>query len=435
MKESKKFEKPVTIGLLDVLGVGSLGDEAIQQAMIQNILRYCPDAKIYGFTCDPKDTQERHGIQSFPINRICGRDQWWLGDHPDSLTKNLFETHKKFETLSNPSLRKLGQVSFGILLEILASLRAYRNLKGLDLIIISGGGQLDDDYHGVWYEPYILFLWGILAKLRSVKFAIVSVGVGNINADLSRFFIKVGLSLACYRSYRDDNSKMYLENVLRFRRDDPIYPDLAHSLQLDQYHNSFTKEYPHTIAINPISFIPGYWSHQDSSVYFDYLNKLADFVSWLIQNKYRILMFSSCVGESSVITEELKKILYDKEIKYSEDQIIDASILTVDDLVSQLATASLVVASRLHSVLLATLLNKPVIALSYHFKVDMLMKDMGQTEYCLSVDRFNLKELKQKFILLENNCKAIKAQLEQQTQRCRIALDEQYEYIFQKLLA
>jgi polysaccharide pyruvyl transferase WcaK-like protein len=119
--------------------------------------------------------------------------------------------------------------------------RAYRNLKRLklDLLIISGGGQLDDDFGGAWYEPYIIFFWGGLAKLLNVKFAIVSVGVGNINENLSRFFIRIGLSPACYRSYRDETSKKYLENVLGFRNSDPIYPDLAHSLQLEQYYYLF----------------------------------------------------------------------------------------------------------------------------------------------------------------------------------------------------
>jgi polysaccharide pyruvyl transferase WcaK-like protein len=433
MKGSKKSLKTLNIGLLDVCGVGSLGDEAIQQAMIQNIVKYCSDVEIYGFTCDPEDTQQRHGIKTFPINRVCGRDSWWLGDRPTSLTKKLFETFNKFEFLPNRILRKLGRISFGILLEILASIRAYRNLKGLDILIVSGGGQLDDDYLGVWYEPYILFFWGILAKLRNVKFAIVSVGVGNINASLSRFFIKTGLSLAFYRSYRDDKSKKYLENVLRFRKDDPIYPDLAHSLHLDRYHNLLTQNSPQTIAINPLYFIPGYWSGKDSSVYNDYLNKLACFMAWLIQNEYNIKMFSSCVGESSAIIEDLKIILRNNGIEFSEDRIINTSILTVDDLMSQMAMASMVVASRLHSVLLATLLNKPVIALSYHFKVDMLMKEMGQTEYCLRIDRFNVEELKEKFISLKANREAIETQLKQQTQRCRDTLDEQYKYLFQNL--
>lgn len=428
--------KTLKIGILDVIGIGSLGDEAIQQAMIHNILKYCPDAEIYGFASNPQDTQERHGIQSFPINRIAGQNHWWLGNQPTPFVRKLYEKYKESASLSNPFLKNMGCILFGGLLESIASVRAYRNFKklDLDLLIVSGGGQLDDDFGGAWYEPYIIFFWGGIAKLLKVKFAIVSVGVGNINESLSRFFIKIGLSLACYRSYRDETSKKYLENVLGFKKNDPIFPDLAHSLQLEQFHNLLISNLSQTIAINPLSFVPGYWSGQDSSVYDEYLNKLADFILWLIQNNYKVRMFSSYVGENLSITENLKTILRNNGLNSFEDKIINTSTLTVDDLISQLAQSSMIIASRLHSVLLATLLNKPVIALSYHFKVDMLMKEMGQTEYCLRIDRFKVEDLKKKFIILNENCEATRIYLKQQTQQCRATLDEQYTYLFQELL-
>lgn len=428
--------KKVKIGILDVIGIGSLGDEAIQQAMIQNILKYRPDAEIYGFASNPKDTQERHKIQSFPINRIASPEHWWLGNQPTPLVRKLYEQYQESASLSNPLLKNIKRILLGGLLELLASVRAYRNLKRLklDLLIISGGGQLDDDFGGAWYEPYIIFFWGGLAKLLNVKFAIVSVGVGNINENLSRFFIRIGLSLACYRSYRDETSKKYLENVLGFRNSDPIYPDLAHSLQLEQYHDLLIPNPSPTIAINPLLFVPGYWSGQDSSVYDEYLKKLAEFIFWLIQNNYKIVMFSSYVGEHQSITEDLKTILRNNGFNSFEDNILDASTLTVDDLIFQLAQSSIIIASRLHSVLLATLLNKPVIALSYHFKVDMLMKEMGQSEYCLRIDRFKVEDLKEKLIVLNENCETIKANLERETQRCRAILDKQYSYLFQEIL-
>lgn len=426
--------KRVKIGILDVLGIGSLGDEAIQQAMIQNVLKYLPDAEIHGFTCNPKDTRERHGIRSFPINRVCGEDQWWLGEQPSCLIKKLFEMTKSFESLSNPILRKLGRIVFGGLLEVFATIRAYQNLEGLDLLIISGGGQLDDDYFGAWYEPYILFLWAVLAKLRGVKFAVVSVGVGNISFALSRFFIKTGLSLACYRSFRDNTSKEYLADILDFRRNDPIYPDLAHSLCLSEFGNYYLRESHRTIAINPLYFIPGYWSNQDSSAYDKYLDKLANFIDWLLQNNYKVVMFSSCVGEHMAVTSLLKDVLHHQEKGFCDEQIVSIPILTVEELISQLTDVNLVIASRLHSVLLATLMNKPTIALAYHFKLDMVMQEIGQKDYCLRIDCFDVEELKQKFVLMEENYKTIQAQLAHHTQRCRARLDEQYKFIFEELI-
>jgi polysaccharide pyruvyl transferase WcaK-like protein len=428
--------KVVKIGILDVLGIGSLGDEAIQQAMIQNIFKYYPNAKVYGFASNPEDTQERHGIQSFPINRIAGQDHWWLGNNPSSLIKEIFSRYQESNSSKNLILKKIRRIILGGFLELNASLRAYQSLRrlNLDLLILSGGGQLDDDYFGAWYEPYILFFWAVLARLCNVKFAIVSVGVGNIDARLSQFFIRSGLSLACYRSYRDETSKQYLKDILQFKKNDPTYPDLAHSLQLEYIQGLTNQDSPRTVAINPLYFIPGYWSGQDTSAHYDYLNKLADFITWLIQSNYKIIIFSSCVGENISITEQLETILKDKGINLSEENMVNTSTLTVDDLLVQLSLANVVIASRLHSVLLATLLSKPVIALSYHFKVDMLMQEMGQMSYCLRIHNFKVEELKEKFISINENHTEVRSKLRKNTKRCQNALDEQYSHLFQTLL-
>ena len=62
-------DRPKKIGLLGPYGFGNLGDAAIQQAMVQHIKQHIPDGQIYGFSLNPEDTFNRHGIQSFLINR------------------------------------------------------------------------------------------------------------------------------------------------------------------------------------------------------------------------------------------------------------------------------------------------------------------------------------------------------------------------------
>ena len=57
------------IGLMDHLGGGNLGDDTTQTAVIQNIKKRWPDARIYGFTMSPSDTEARHGIRTYPLRR------------------------------------------------------------------------------------------------------------------------------------------------------------------------------------------------------------------------------------------------------------------------------------------------------------------------------------------------------------------------------
>src|SRR5437667_8038537 len=58
-----------TVGLLDHLGHGNLGDDATLEAVMQNIRRRSPDATLIGFSLNPYDTEQRHGIPSYAIRR------------------------------------------------------------------------------------------------------------------------------------------------------------------------------------------------------------------------------------------------------------------------------------------------------------------------------------------------------------------------------
>ena len=53
-------------------------------------------------------------------------------------------------------------------------------LRTQDLLIISGGGQLDEEYGGAWRLPFAICKWVLLARLARVPCAMASVGAGMI---------------------------------------------------------------------------------------------------------------------------------------------------------------------------------------------------------------------------------------------------------------
>jgi polysaccharide pyruvyl transferase WcaK-like protein len=170
----------------------------------------------------------------------------------------------------------------------------------------------------------------------------------------------------------------------------------------------------------------------NTPTYVNYINKLANFVSWLLQNQYTVRFF---IGEERdrLAIQELREIIDKNGVVYSEDHIIEESISTLDDLMFQLEKTNLVVASRFHSVLLAQLLNKPTLALSFHDKIDSLMADSQLTEYCLSIDDFDVETLKERFLAIKENQILVKNQLSKRTQQYREALDKQYDSLFGNL--
>jgi polysaccharide pyruvyl transferase WcaK-like protein len=96
----------------------------------------------------------------------------------------------------------------------------------------------------------------------------------------------------------------------------------------------------------------------------------------------------------------------------------------------QLVQTDLVVASRFHGVLLSLRIHKPVLALSYHKKIDELMKDTGQEQYCLSIADFEVEALKERFQTLEANCATASEQIARRVSIYQAQLKEQYERIF-----
>ena len=75
-----------------------------------------------------------------------------------------------------------------------------------------------------------MFRWSVAAKLCRCKLLFVSVGAGPLYSRVGRFFVKAALSLADFRSYRDESTRQYLEGIGFPAGNDPVYPDLAFSL-------------------------------------------------------------------------------------------------------------------------------------------------------------------------------------------------------------
>ena len=108
---------------------------------------------------------------------------------------------------------------------------------------------------------------------------------------------------------------------------------------------------------------------------------------------------------------------------------------SVEQLIAQLAEADIVIATRFHNILLALLINKPVVALSYHEKISSLMAGMGMGEYCQNIDRLDVDLLVEQFLELEKNAGIVKPLIEGKVEHYRKALDQQYAHIFSHLCA
>ena len=176
---------------------------------------------------------------------------------------------------------------------------------------------------------------------------------------------------------------------------------------------------------------PGRYSVEKPSnaIYLAYLDKLVVLVKWLLDHEYdiRLLIGDGCDRR---VTEEFKSLLTIRLGVLDETRILDNLVTSAEQLLSQLAATDIVVATRFHNILLALLLKKPVIAISFHHKCASLMSEMGLAEYCHDINHMNADRLIEQFQDTERNEQKLKTVIRQKVEESRKALDEQYSLIF-----
>lgn len=273
------------------------------------------------------------------------------------------------------------------------SLRAARNL---DLIVVAGGGQLDDHWGGSWGHPYVLYRWALLSRLSGVPFVVLSVGTGTLRSGLSRWFISRSLRWAAYRSYRDQGSKARVDFVAATHTD-PVVPDLAFSypIKADPSPVNGSGRRRLAVGVSPMCFAdPRCWPDQDAVFYQRYVRKIADFVARLSTAEFDVVMFASQhVSDRRTIVDVQNRLCRNG----CPNGHVVCEATTAEALIDCLRRVDIVVACRLHGVLLAQLAGRPVLAVAHERKVNAMMADFANEEFCLDINTFEVTALWDRF--------------------------------------
>lgn len=428
------------IGLLTPYDGRNLGDGAIQAAVIENIKRRQPEAVITGFSIDPENTEKIHGIPYLrhstgsrrrqPLGKIAANDIAIRESSTSPVQEKGLKSLLTSIPILYPILRKVKSLLTSLLKEIGHVSESYKALKKIDILVASGGGQIDDFWGGPWDHPYTLFKWAVISKLTGTRFLFLSVGLCSLSSPLSRLFMRWTLNLADYRSYRDEVSKNHISSW-KFTTDDPVFPDLAFSLANgmpgNEHHTSSSST---VVGINPMVYChPQLWPVKDAGLYSNYIAKLAELCEWLVSNNHHVTFFSSSLGDREAI-DEVATLLQKKLDADLFSRVLSPPIQSVSELLACIAGLDLVVATRLHSVILPFLFAKPVVAISYDRKVATQMMEMGQGEYCLDIENFDTQLLIDKYRHLCRSRAATVADLTERTNRNRLHLQVQYDGIF-----
>jgi polysaccharide pyruvyl transferase WcaK-like protein len=226
----------------------------------------------------------------------------------------------------------------------------------------------------------------------------------------------------------------YLKGIGFPADNDRVYPDLAFSLPEAVIPNQDTKKSRRSVVGLGVMEYAGRYSvaNPSDTTYLAYLANLVTVVKWLLARGYDIRLLLGDLADMHA-RQEFRQLLSERISVCDEGHIIDEPISSVEDLLLQIATTDIVVATRFHNVLLALLCNKPVISISFHHKCASLMSAMGLSEYCLDINDLKADRLIEKFCDLETNANKIKPLIREKAREFRESLNEQYRLIFNEM--
>lgn len=399
----------VKISFFGNFGSANTGNESVLLAIISRLRVLYPTGDFRCICSNPEAVTARYGIQAVAFSTSEAR----LWD------RNL------------PMIRRACMAFAALAAELGQFIRAFRILRGTDMLIVPGTGLLTDA-HGIHgWGPYSMSRWVLMAKLRHARVLFVCVGAGPITSRAGGRLLRMSLALASYRSYRDEPSRECIRRVGVNTERDRIYPDLAFSL-------------PEAILPGDRSSLPGTkrvvglglmaYSPDDSRLgrgpdtYRKYLDALVVFAEWLFEHGYEIRLLLGD-GDTGAI-DDFRSVLEVRLDGSYEGRLIEQPFGSVQDVLNAVAATDVVVATRFHNVLLSLVLNKPVIAISFHHKCSSLMQQMKLSEYCHEIHEMDAARLIEQFQLLEQNQDAIRSMIADGVSHARVALDEQYNRLF-----
>jgi polysaccharide pyruvyl transferase WcaK-like protein len=273
-----------------------------------------------------------------------------------------------------------------------------------------------------------------MAKVAGLNCIFLSVGAGPLKHPLSRFFVARSLSAADYVSFRDAQSQALAREV-GFSGKSQVSPDNAYLLEHAPLSISVATQRRPVVGLAPMPYPfcdPREFASGHQEIYNKYIAKFAIFASALAKESYSLKMFGSDAGVDASAIEDLRTVLRSRHnIATAPYEPVDS----VEGLLARMAEMDYVVTCRFHGVVLAHILNKPVLAISHHPKVNDLMDALGMAQYCVDIQALDPMELAKRFASLVKHTSEVRQSMASSLAANRLKVTSQFDRLFPYNLA
>ena len=381
------------VAIISHNGRSNLGDEAIVESLVAGLESRVPGLELVCFSMHPADTEQR-------IVAACHAVRFdAAGPHLSDPSARISQLARigSADSPATPAVRRPAWVaairrtlrwipSSAAFVSTLPARWRYiancqRLLRGTDLLIVAGSNQILDQFGGTWGFPYTLLRWTLQARMAGARTAFVSVGAGPLIGGLSKWMIRRAICRADYVSLRDSQSIDLLRPMLPARVANAIVkmPDLAFDHPELQRVEAAPGEYrePRQHAIIAINVMPvndpRYWPDADPAAYARYVECFARLADSLVTRGHRVKFFTTQNADARVAQDVFARL------SGTMSPYLDHPRTTAE-LLCCISAADVVVASRLHGIVMSIACGRPVIGICYHPKAQELMVDAGLGE-------------------------------------------------------
>jgi len=414
---------PEVIGYLSPSGWGNLGDEAIQEAAVAALRARWPGGRLRAFTLNPSATARRHQVEAEPISGVSTRYNYIRFEEVPRFLERLDALVERVQRpwILHRLLRWLERPVRLVVLETHSLVRAWDWLGTADLLLAAGGGQLDDSWGGAAGHPYSLARWAWLARRRRVPFALLSVGFGQARGWLSRSLLRYAANTSAYCSLRDEGSRR-LTTELGVRSPLTVVPDLAFALSREPGEPPSAP--PLHVGLSPMAFHHSRWPEADAARYERHVGLWTAVVAARVARGDRVHLYTTNPTDDAVVEEIWARL--DAAARAGCER---APVTTVPGLLSLYARLHVVVATRLHAVLLGLVAERPTVALSYERKVQTLMREAELSPYCLELENAEPKAVSAAIDAAAEHRQAITAQIGRRVAGWRDQVEQQFRLL------
>ena len=272
----------------------------------------------------------------------------------------------------------------------------FMNIKSSDIVLVNGGNFFHDINKNIRFRfsPFIkFFVISLISRLQNKKVIYSGQGFGPLKTKWSKYFFKIIFSMSEYVSVRDEYSYKLFKKIMNVKHHDKIHLTADSTFYNHPINNIIKKENkdPLSLGINILPYFEMYRNNKKNDIKLmksldSYLCDLVE--KNIIKNKIFFFAFNKKKSES-----EINSFKYLKKNSLLEFELIVFN--SVEQFTNDFnKKIDFFIGMRLHGIILASILNKPQMNISYHPKCNKLGTYIGlNSKQFIDINKPNFSEI------------------------------------------